>query len=168
MKNKLKLSFFGVLFSLFWAFNVQAQTVQIGALVAGQIVKVFVKPGQKVKKGQALMTIDDRGYQAKLRGLQAVAEAKHLALMDAKINLDQALDLYDRTVSAKRSLDAVQLAYNLAKQADIKAQADVAALQAWRPYFHIKAPVSGQVGKIQAPEGTTVYKENTPLIEIIK
>lgn len=153
----------------FWAgltTAASAETIQIGSLVAGQVVKVTVKPGQHVKKGQLLMKIDDTRYQAKLRSMQASLEMAKLKLADQKINLDQALDLYDRTVTATRERDAAQLAYDLANQTYLKAKADLAYYQAWARYFVIKAPVNARVKKINAPTGTTVYKENTPLIQL--
>lgn len=152
-----------------WAgftFSAQAQTVKIGALVAGQVIEVHVKEGQHVKKGQLLMKIDDTRYQAKLRSMEASLQMAKLKLADQKINLDQALDLYDRTVTATRERDTAQLAYDLANQTFEKAKADLAYYQAWARYFVIKAPVSGRIKKIDAPTGTTVYKENTPLIQI--
>ena len=143
-----------------------AKTVQIGALVAGQVENVYVKTGQQVKAGQLLMKIDDTRYQAKLKALQATVEMTRLKEADAKIELDQALDLYDRTVSAKRELDAAQLAFDVAHQSYLKAQAELKMSQAWSKYYVIKAPVSGKIKAIDAPKGATVYKENTPMIQI--
>lgn len=143
-----------------------AKTIQIGALVAGQVENVYVKTGQQVKPGQLLIKIDDTRYQAKLKALQANVEMTRLKLADAKIELDQALDLYDRTVSAKRELDAAQLAYDVAQQQHLKALAELEMGQAWSKYYVIKAPVAGTVKAIDAPKGTTVYKENTPIIQI--
>lgn len=157
------------LLMLLWAglsANAFAQTIQIGSLVAGQVTEVKVKVGQQVKQGQLLMKIDDSRYQAKLQSLKATMEMMRLKLADQKINLDQALDLYDRTVTATRERDAAQLAYDLANQAYLKAKADLAMYQAWAKYFTIKAPVSAKVKRINAPKGATVYKENTPLIQL--
>lgn len=170
MKNTMKRCTIGCLMSgsLFLAGmpTAWAETVQIGSLVAGQVEKVMVMPGQNVKTGQLLMTIDDDRYQAKLKTARAEVKLWELKLADAQIELDQALDLFDRTVTAKRELDAAQLAYDVVKQQLVKAQGNLESYQAWSKYFIIKAPVSGKIAKINAPKGTTVYKENTPLIQI--
>lgn len=145
-----------------------AQTIQIGALVSGQITQVKVKPGQKVRAGQLLMVIDSSRIQAKLKAAEAQAAAKKFVLDDARVELDQALDLFDRTVTSKRVLDGAQLAFDIAKQAHLKAKADVEYLQAWFKYYRITAPVSAKVKSIQAPKGSTVFKENTPLLTLEK
>ncbi|MDA3806944.1 MAG: efflux RND transporter periplasmic adaptor subunit [Thiomicrorhabdus sp.] len=143
-----------------------AQTVKIGALVAGQVSKVYVEEGQTVKKGDRLMNIDASRFQAKLHSLQAQQNLQKAKLADAKIELDQALDLYDRTVTSKRTRDAAQLAYDVSNAEYQQAKADVALHQAWSQYIYITAPVDGKIAKIHAPMGSTVYKENSPLIDL--
>lgn len=145
---------------------VQAQNVVIGSLVSSQVDKVYVQDGQAVKAGQKLMDLDDARYQAKLQLLQAKVDLSVAQLQDAQIELDQALDLFDRTVTSRRTLDAAKLAHVKAKaEADI-AQADLKMHKAWAKYVYIRAPISGKISKIHAPTGTTVFKENTPLIEL--
>lgn len=148
--------------------NLFAETVKIGALVAGQVSKVYVHEGQIVKKGDRLLNLDASRFQAELDSLQAMQSLQKAKLADAQIELDQALDLYERTVTSKRTRDAVQLAYDVANAAYQQAKAEVALHQAWSKYIYIIAPVDGKVIKIHAPLGTTAYKENSPLIELEK
>jgi len=138
--------------------------IRIGALVSGQVVKVYVKPNQKVAKGQKLLEIDGDAYRARLALLQAQLAQEELKLADAKIELDRQLDLFDRTVTAKRKLDLARLAYDVQSQKVKAATAQVQLHKAWQKYYHIVAPVKGRVIKVFAPVGTTVFKENTPLI----
>lgn len=144
----------------------ETSSVKIGALVAGQVSNVFVKEGQTVKKGQKLLNLDASRYQAKLALFKAQANLAKANLDDAKIELDQALDLYDRTVTSKRSLDASQLRFDIAKATYDKAQAELALQKSWSKYVYIKSPINAKVLKILTPIGSTVYKENTPMIEL--
>ncbi|GAB6034399.1 efflux RND transporter periplasmic adaptor subunit [Galenea microaerophila] len=162
MKQSIGLGIGLLLFSL----TSLAQTVQIGALVSGQVVKVYVKPQQVVDKGQKLLEIDSEAYHARLERLQAQLAQEELKLTDAKIELEKQKDLYDRTVTAKRKLEKTQLAYDLQKQKVKAASAAVKAHQAWQKYYHIVAPVNGRIIKIFAPQGSTVYRENTPLMSL--
>lgn len=153
-------------FTLLWGLSVSAEAakIQIGALVSGQVEQVAVRVGQQVKPGQLLMQIDDRAYQAELAMQTAELKSLQLKLADAQIELDQATDLYDRTVTAKREFDAAKLAYELAEQAMLKAKAQLESTQAWGKYYRIEAPVRAKVIAIQAPKGSTVFGENAPLI----
>jgi len=143
-----------------------ADKVSIGALVAGQVTGVYVDEGQTVKVGTLLLEIDSQAHQAKLAYLQAEQAIQQANYADAKVELDQALDLYDRTVTSKRTLDASQLQYDVALAALNKAKAERQMEQAWSKYYRIKSPVNGKVSKIHALKGTTVYKENSPLIDL--
>lgn len=153
---------------LLMAQTAQAQTIKIGALVSGQVIKVHVKNGQRIKAGQLLMQIDDTRYQAKLKSLNAALKQQQLIFADRRIELDQALDLFDRTVSTKRELEAAQLAYDISEQKIQQAQADVDSHKAWQRHYNITAPFSGRVKTIFAPVGTTVFEENDPLIHLVR
>jgi multidrug efflux pump subunit AcrA (membrane-fusion protein) len=143
-----------------------AQGVLIGALVSGQVTDVKVSEGDTVAANSVLMQIDAEPYRAKLAFLQANVKYKSAQYADAKIELEQQLDLFDRTVTARRTLDAAQLAYDVA-QADLqKAEAELQMTQAWSKYYTVRAPFAAKVVKVHAPMGSTVYKENNPLIEL--
>ena len=143
-----------------------SKTIEIGALVSGQVSQVTVEEGQTVKKGQLLIKISHPPFKAKLAQAKAQAALEKARWEDAKIELDQALDLYDRTVTAKRTLDAAQLAHDVAQKTYQKAQAQVDYLQAWQAYYQIKAPQDATVAQIHTPLGATVFKEHTPMIEL--
>ncbi|BBP46214.1 hypothetical protein THMIRHAS_15870 [Thiosulfatimonas sediminis] len=145
---------------------VQAQNVLIGSLVVSQVQTVYVQEGQTVKAGQKLMDLDDARYRAKTELLQAKVTLANAQLQDAQIELDQALDLFDRTVTSRRTLDAAKLAHLKAKAESQIAQADLKMHQAWAKYVYIRAPISGKISKIFAPVGSTVFQENSPLVEL--
>jgi RND family efflux transporter MFP subunit len=167
-KNKTFLSSLLVLTGLlFFSASVYAESkVVIGALVSGQVSKLYVAEGDSVNKGDKLLTLDSARYQAKKQMLQANLKIAKIGLDDAKIELDQALDLYDRTVTSKRTLDASQMRYDQALAGFEQANATLKMHRAWEKYVYIKAPVAGKVVKIHTPLGSTVFKENTPMIEI--
>lgn len=143
---------------------VHAAEVKIGALVSGQIDEVNVKAGQSVKAGQVLLTIDMRRYQAKLHALEAEIKYREVALADATIEYEQVEDLYERAVIARRPYDRAKVDYEMAQQALNQAQAELRYHQAWFDYFEVKAPVNGKVKSLAVQKGSTVYKENNPLI----
>lgn len=143
-----------------------AQNVVIGSLVVGQVEAVWVQEGESVKKGQRLLKIDDAMHQASLKAALAQVNLKQVMWQDARVELDQALDLFDRTVTSKRTLDAAQLQHDISKAELDRAKAVLQQQQAWSKYYRITAPKQAKVVKVHAPAGSTVYKENSPLIEL--
>lgn len=169
--HRLSKTYLTALFTAFWLVGLSPvkaaeNSVVIGALASGQVTQLYVKQGQTIKKGDKLLTLDASRYQAKKQVLQAQLKVSKLELDDAKIELDQALDLFDRTVTSKRTLDASQLRFDKAQAAYEKANAELQLHRAWSKYIYITAPIGGTVNKIYTPLGATVYKENTPMIEI--
>lgn len=161
-----KIALIGWVNMVLFSANVMAESITIGALSSGQVSKVFVSEGQRVNKGQALLELDTERYQAQRKVLLAKSQVAQLQMNDMKKALDLALDLYDRTVSATRSRDAAQLAYDQAKAEYDKAQAKLAVHAAKKKYVYINAPVAGTVKKRFVAVGSTVFKENNPLIEL--
>ena len=161
MKKLITLSVLLILVS-----NAYADEVKVGALVTGQITQVLVKAGQQVKAGELVLKIDDRHYQAKLKALKAEVAYRKAAREDSQIEYDQTLDMYDRTVIARRPLERAKLDLELAKQALLKAQGELEMHQAWRDYYYVKAPVNGQIKSLAVSQGTTVFRENDALFSI--
>lgn len=56
------------------------ENIAVGASVAGIVAKVMVKPGDRIKQGDALFSIDDRTFQA-----TKLAQESSLALARAKL-----------------------------------------------------------------------------------
>jgi len=68
--------------------NVQAySTVSIRTKVGGEIIRVYFKEGEDVKKGDLLFTIDPRSYEAALRQAEANLEKEMAQVKQAEANL---------------------------------------------------------------------------------
>lgn len=146
--------------------SAHAESFTIGALTSGQVSQVFVKEGDKVSAGQKLLNLDAELYQAKMRYLQAQVDLQQAKFKDAKIELDTALDLFDRTVTSRRTLDAAKLAFSIVEAELARAKAEVAQHKAWEKYVYIKAPRAATISKLHVHSGATVFRENQPLIEL--
>lgn len=151
---------------LILACNVHAEEVKVGALVTGQITQILVKTGQQVKAGELVLKIDDRRYQAKAKTLKAEVAYRKAALEDTRIEYDQTLDMYDRTVIARRPLERAKMDLELAQQALNKAQGELETHHAWQDYYHVKAPRDGQVKSLAVTQGSTVFRENDALFSL--
>lgn len=143
-----------------------AYAATIGALVDGQITQLSVKEGDKVSKGQALLSIDTRGLQANIAQIKAKLRLAELELKDAKIDLEAEKALYDQSATAKRRFDAANLTKDRASAKVDALRAELNASQAQLPYHEITSPVDGVVTKLWVQLGDTVFHENMKMIEI--
>lgn len=114
--------------------------------VSGQIVRQNFKPGQKVREGELLFSIDPRAYdeaiidaQAKLAEAEAVlARARQDVTRYAPLLPDNAIprQTYDQAVASEQQNAAVVKARRAALE---KVRLD-------RSYADVRSPIAGQVG----------------------
>lgn len=130
--------------------------VDIRPLVPGTIVAVHFKDGQRVKKGDALFTIDPRPYLAELdRAAGQLAAAESRAGFTAA-DAARAARLIESIAIAKREVDEKQ---NAAREAAAQVKTAKAALDAAKinlAYTEIVAPVAGRVSRAELTEGNIV------------
>ena len=80
-------------------------SVTMRARVDGQILKVLYQPGQKVKRGQAMVTLDDRALRAQVDQVAANL-ARDRALLDkAKADYQRQSDLLGKGFISQATLD---------------------------------------------------------------
>lgn len=138
----------------------------IGALVDGQITKLSVKEGDRVSKGQALLSIDSRALQATIAQVTAKLRLAELELKDANVEFEAEKALFDQSSTAKRRYEASILLRDraLAKADALRAELNVARAQL--AYYDVVSPVDGVVTKLWVQLGDTVFHENMKMIEV--
>lgn len=153
--------------------------VDVGAQASGQIKKLFVKKGDKVKAGDLLCELDPEIQENEL--LKAEAQEKliqaQIRSKDAQIELYKAE--YTRQQNLLKTAATSQQTYQQAKANYIMALADLDALKAQYDqakvsvanaktnlnYTRIVAPMDGTVYAIPVEEGQTVNAtQSTPTI----
>lgn len=83
--------------------QVQAHTkVDLSPDITGRVVRLGVKDGDQVTRGQFLLQIDPAQYQAAVERAAAAVAANRAQLEQANANLAQAQRAYDRTAELKR------------------------------------------------------------------
>ncbi len=123
--------------------QVQAyRDVWVKAEVPGQVVKVLVKEGQTVKKGQVLIKLDDRDYQSRLARIEANYKL-------AKLNHDRIASLVKKKLTASTKLDEIE-----AQLKDLTAQRNEARLALSRT--RITSPICCLLNEIAAKQGNFV------------
>jgi multidrug efflux system membrane fusion protein len=142
-------------------------TVTINSRVSGQLLQVNFREGQAVKKGQLLLQIDPRPYQAAVDQAvgQLAKDQANLANMQAEAQRYTAL--YQAGVVSKESQ---QLQVSNEGQAAGTIKADQAAIEAARVnlgYCRIYSPIDGVVGLRQVDPGNIVNSGSSTGLIII-
>ena len=137
--------------------NVEAyQTISVRTQITGQITRVHFKEGRDVKKGDLLMELDRRPYEAALKQAEAnlardAAQEKH-----AEVEARRYAQLVEKGYVSKQQYDEMQKNWQ-ALEATV--QADKAVVENSRiqlHYCYIYAPISGRTGVLKIHEGNEI------------
>ncbi len=145
-----------------------SQRVELGFAVSGIIEKVFVNVGKKVKKGDALVQLDNDVFQANVNETKALFASAKEALNEAKRERDRALELYDRTVLSDHDLQVAKNNLTLARAEFEKVRARLIASQHELKYSTIRAPFDAVVLHRYAQPGQVIATQfrQDPLIVV--
>ena len=142
-------------------------TVSVKARVDGQIMEVTFKEGEEVRKGQVLIRIDPRPFEAQLRQAEAANARDVAAAAQARSQERRYLELLEKNYVSK---DAYAQFRTNAETAEAAAAASRAAVDNARlslEYCTIASPLEGFAGKVLLPRGNLVKANDTaPLVVI--
>lgn len=136
------------------------------------VVEVLVQPGDRVKKDQVLVKLDDDEAKADVRSKEALLEGARIGLKEARRYFGQCEKIY-----VTGALPEIR--YHEARTAALKAESDErvakAALDAAKAeleHYEVTAPIDGVVNSLEvhpgmvSRPGTTVWGEILDLREI--
>lgn len=145
--------------------------VDVAADISGRIVRLAVKEGEIVKRGQFLLEIDPAQYQAAVQRSEAAVASARASAAQAKANLQQAQRNYERSLEIKKSnaalisdesleqlKTAVEVNTALLEAATQNADQSAASLREARSNLArttILAPMSGKITRLAVEQGET-------------
>ena len=142
-------------------------TASITSQVNGIVTAVHYKEGQLVSKGEALIDIDPRPYQATLVQAQGTLERDENILGQAKMDLERYKDAWARNAIPKQTLDD-QEKIVLQNQGTVKIDQGVVQYDEIQvQYCHIIAPITGKVGLRLVDPGNVVQSSGTLTLAVI-
>jgi membrane fusion protein, multidrug efflux system len=140
-------------------------TINIFSQVSGQVLGVHYREGQIVRKGDPLIDIDPRPYQAQLQQAEGLLDRDRGILKQAEIDLARYREAFASHAVAQQVLDDQEQAV-IQDQGAVKY--DVGQLQSAEvqlSYCHITAPTSGRVGLRLVDSGNNVFAGgSSPLV----
>ncbi len=121
--------------------------------VAGAVVALHVKAGDKVRAGQELLRIDARAAQQGVVGSSAQVEAAQANLAVASQELARQKQLLQKQYISQAAFERAQAQWDAAK-AQVKAlQAQTQAAQTQSGFFIVNAPYAGVVSEVSVTLG---------------
>jgi RND family efflux transporter MFP subunit len=136
-------------------------TVQVRARASGYIDKVEFKEGQMVKKGDALLVIDRRYYQAEFdrarAGLALARSQRELAEVEA----ERVRRLKDSGAVSREEIDRRQSALKQQEASEAAAKAAVDSAELLLSFTRVTAPVDGRTSRAEVTRGNLVTGGNT-------
>jgi multidrug efflux system membrane fusion protein len=142
-------------------------TVTVYSQITGRVMDVHYREGQMVRKGEPLIDIDPRPYEATLKQAQGTLQHDEALLAQAKMDLQRYKEAYARNGIAKQQLDDQQ---QLVFQYEGSVTADrgtVAYDQVQLEYCHIVSPIAGRVGLRLVDPGNTVFAGSSTTLIVI-
>jgi membrane fusion protein, multidrug efflux system len=142
-------------------------TVTVTSRVQGEITKVYYREGQMVKKGDPLIEIDPRPYQAALTQVQGQLAHDQAVLSEAKIDLDRYKQALDRNAIAKQQYDDQQQVVFQDEGTVQNDEGQLANAKVNLVYTQITSPIAGRVGLRLVDPGNIVQANSTTSLVVI-
>ncbi len=124
--------------------------------VEGIITKIFVRSGDRVAEGAALMQIDPAKQQATVKSQEDARNAQLAQLKLAQQNYERVSGLASAGVVSKQDLDQARATLDAAQSQLHSLDAQVNEQQVQLHYFQVVAPRAGIVGDIPVRVGDRV------------
>lgn len=151
----------------------------ISSKAMGTVTSILVKEGERVRKGQTLLTLDDSDVAQKAAAAEAGLKEASLGLESARRQMEQMEATYQRyqklheakavsrqefdNISLQR--DQARLGYEAMKESVQRAKASSSEAKVYRGYTRVASPFTGIVSEIKIDEGS-MAAPGVPLVVI--
>jgi HlyD family secretion protein len=137
-----------------------AVEVNISAYVAGKILKMYTREGDRVRKNQLLVALDSAQYKASVRRaessvLTAIANEKK-----AESELKRARELYKKNLMSEADYEAAVASYEASKGNRMQAEASLNEAEESLSRTRLFTPMAGIVTRVNKEEGEMAIGAN--------
>lgn len=145
--------------------------VDVASDVSGRIIRLAVKEGEMVRKGQFLLQIDPSTYQADVQRSQAAVASARADMAKAKASLEQSRSALNRSEAIRKAnptlvsdeqmeqlrttVEVNQALYNSASHMVDQSQAALRNAQSNLAKTTISAPLAGKITRLNIEQGET-------------
>jgi membrane fusion protein, multidrug efflux system len=142
-------------------------TVTVTSRVLGEIINVYYKEGQMVRKGDPLLDIDPRPYQAAVTQAEGQLAHDQAVLSEAGIDYERYKAALARNAIAQQQVsDQEQVVHQ--DEGTVKTdQGNLDNAKVNLAYTHITSPIDGRVGLRLVDPGNIVQANSTTALVVI-
>lgn len=142
-------------------------TDSITSQATGVIAAVHYSEGQYVHKGDPLVDIDPRPYQATLAQAQGALERDQSMLAEAQMDLKRYQEAWAKNAIPRQTLEDQEKQVDVDKGTVQNDEATVQYDQVQLSYCHITSPIDGKVGLRLVDPGNLVTANNTTNVLVV-
>lgn len=121
------------------------QEVNLSFRVSGQLMKLDVKEGDFVKKGQLIAQLDQRDHRAAIADLLARIKGARSRLQEAKLNYERNKKLLKSKIIAKSAFDSASSTYETNRAEVLSLEQSLRRARLDLQYTDLKAPFDGTI-----------------------
>jgi multidrug efflux system membrane fusion protein len=142
-------------------------TVSVYSQVTGNVIAVNYREGQMVRKGQSLIEIDPRPYEAQLKQAEGTLQHDQGLLKQAEIDLARYQKASALDAIPRQTLEDQEQAVEQYKGTVKNDEGQVDYQRVQLSYCHITAPASGRVGLRLVDTGNTIFSGNSNALVVV-
>jgi multidrug efflux system membrane fusion protein len=141
-------------------------SVTVKARVSGELLPVQFTEGQQVRRGQTIMVIDPKPYQAALDQAKGNLLHDEALLKNAQAEYARYQSLFAAGVVSKETLDADEAAQGQYQGAIAADKAAIETAQLQLDWCSIQSPIDGRIGLRLVDPGNVITANTTNLVII--
>jgi len=130
--------------------------VKVGARITGKVEHLYANIGDRVRKGQVLVRLEQDDLKARADQAEAAYLEVAAAFDKAKSDLERDKPLAQAGYISQQNIDALQNVHDMAQARVMKAKADKDYAKAQLSYATITAPMGGTIASVTTQQGETV------------
>lgn len=142
-------------------------TVNVYSQVNGTVEAVHYTEGQMVHRGDPLIDIDPRGYQAQLQQAEGTLQHDRAVLAQAEMDLARYKEAAGAEAISRQQYDDQRLTAEQDRGTVKNDEGQVRYAQVQLSYCHITSPISGRIGLRLVDPGNVVFSGSGSSIAVI-
>ncbi|MCS6998003.1 MAG: efflux RND transporter periplasmic adaptor subunit [Aquificaceae bacterium] len=153
--------------SLFLFLMAFSQEVRVSAIVQGRVERVYVKEGQRVNKGDLLVSIDPVLYKTQRDSLKAQLSAQKIALEKVERDFKRYEELFNRGLLSRSEYEDWKSKYEreLYQHESIRAQLE--RVEKLIEYCTLRSPIKGVVKRLFVREDIFINGTQNPEVLLL-